>query len=501
MYCTQCGANLTEGQKFCTRCGSRTKAGQQQAPSSPEVISAPGSDSAIGNQPVRATEPTAEEIKTVPLQPCAEPDLRSVTVSPPPPTPQEEPPASVPETQQGAAPPAAAAPSHRLSGEVLDSSTSPQLEALQAGPPPPAMTTPAPTVGSTIPIPSQKTRAAPCDSGVQRKRSRIPWVWVAVAVMVVITVAAGAYFGVKYFHNSAPQQTGSPASGPAVQSGPSNSAQAGQETNPNGVPTPDAGEATAQPSQSVAVNPPAPPPTAGSKQTAKPEIGTARQAVAENQLSSARKQRPSLGFGATSRSAATVTAGVAPAAAPSEVSPSPQTPVLSTPATRPVPPPVARLKTDPASITEGQSVTLSWNTENATKVSIQPGVGSVPVHGSATVAPKTPTTYTLTAVGTGQSATSSAKVEVLPSGPSEGTIVWQGEVHGVSPVSIEGNHASIGTIVNGGLPGLPCTVRLESSNRATLQTTPDQWNGWKLIVLQIRGNGRVTVRLNWSLLR
>jgi zinc-ribbon domain len=503
MFCTQCGAKLTEGLKFCTSCGSRIKAEQQPAPSSPEVIPTSTPEPVIGSQPTTATEPMAGEIEKTPSQPGAEIDFESVTASPPPPpaSTQEEPPTPAPETQTGAGPTTPVAPSGQSSSEALDSSTSPQQEASQAGPPPPAIATP-PSADRTIPIPTQEAQAAPRDASAQGKRSGLRWVWVTVALMAVIAVAAGGYFGVKYFYNSAPQQTGSPASGPAGQSGPSNSAQAGQETNPNSVPTPNASEATAQPPRGVAVKLPAPPTRAGSEQTAKPEIKSERQAVAGNQPSSpSKKQGSSLGFGSTPRSATAALGGVAPAVAPPETSPSTQAPVRPTAATQPVSPPVASLRAIPASITEGQSATLTWNTENATEVSIQPGVGSVAAHGSVAVAPNTPTTYTLTAIGTGHSATVSAKVEVLPAGPSEGTIVWQGEVHGVSPVSIEGNHASIGAVVGGGLPGLPCTVRLESSKGVTLQTTPDKWNGWKLIVLQIRGNGRVTVRLSWSLLR
>jgi BON domain len=163
--------------------------------------------------------------------------------------------------------------------------------------------------------------------------------------------------------------------------------------------------------------------------------------------------------------------------------------------------PSAHLIAAPASITEGQSTALSWTTENANHVTIQPGVGSVSARGSVTVAPKTSTTYILDVSGLGGSAIARATVSVLPAGPSQGTIVWEGEVHGTSPVSIEGNHASIGTVVSGGLPGFPCTVRLENSKRAILQTSPAQWNGWKLIVLQVQGNGNVTVRLSWSLSR
>lgn len=176
-------------------------------------------------------------------------------------------------------------------------------------------------------------------------------------------------------------------------------------------------------------------------------------------------------------------------------------PTPQQPKPEPVLEPSAHLNAAPESITEGQSATLSWNTENANSVSIQPSVGAVPAHGSVTVSPKTPTTYFLNASGSGRSAIAKAKVNVLPAGPSQGTVVWEGEVHGTSSVSIEGSHASIGTIVSGGLPGVPCTVRLEKTSRAALQTSPAQWNGWKLIGLQVRGNGSVTVRISWSRLQ
>ena len=193
--------------------------------------------------------------------------------------------------------------------------------------------------------------------------------------------------------------------------------------------------------------------------------------------------------------------------------PAPQTPVVPEvnipspvpsappqPKPQPVLPPTARLTAVPESITQGHSALLSWTTENATSVSIQPGVGPLQANGSVRVAPRTPTTYTLTASGAGLFAIARVTVNVLPAGPSQGTIVWEGDIHGTTPVSIEGNHASVGTIVSGGLPGLPCTVRLESSHRAILQTSPAQWNGWMLILLQVGGSGTVTVRISWSLM-
>jgi hypothetical protein len=54
----------------------------------------------------------------------------------------------------------------------------------------------------------------------------------------------------------------------------------------------------------------------------------------------------------------------------------------------------------PNVIAAGSSTTLSWNVSNATSVTIEPGVGSVGLSGTALVSPATSTSYTLTATNT-----------------------------------------------------------------------------------------------------
>jgi len=71
-----------------------------------------------------------------------------------------------------------------------------------------------------------------------------------------------------------------------------------------------------------------------------------------------------------------------------------------------------------ASITEGQSVTLSWVT-NAATISIDQGIGSVTApSGSATVTPTSIGTlnFTLTATNSAGSNTDTVKITVLPVG-------------------------------------------------------------------------------------
>jgi peptidoglycan-associated lipoprotein len=89
------------------------------------------------------------------------------------------------------------------------------------------------------------------------------------------------------------------------------------------------------------------------------------------------------------------------------------------PATQPPPPPppptpTASLTANPDSIQQGQSTTLSWQTQNATDVSIDNGIGAVQPSGSKQVTPNESTTYHLTAKGPGGTQDATARVTVTP---------------------------------------------------------------------------------------
>jgi len=104
----------------------------------------------------------------------------------------------------------------------------------------------------------------------------------------------------------------------------------------------------------------------------------------------------------------------------------------------------------PDVVQKGQSVTLTWQVSNASKVNIE-GVGEVSTSGSKKLKPESNTTYTLTAVGEGGTQTVSTEVEVT-SGPlpvilftaapatvqvgQEVTLNWQ--VTNATEVDIEG---------------------------------------------------------------
>jgi peptidoglycan-associated lipoprotein len=76
--------------------------------------------------------------------------------------------------------------------------------------------------------------------------------------------------------------------------------------------------------------------------------------------------------------------------------------------------PTVKLTASPDFITAGQSSTLSWTSENATKLDLEPGVGSVQPSGSTSVSPTTSTTYTITVSGPGGNAVDTVRVTVSP---------------------------------------------------------------------------------------
>jgi serine/threonine-protein kinase len=94
---------------------------------------------------------------------------------------------------------------------------------------------------------------------------------------------------------------------------------------------------------------------------------------------------------------------------------------LATRSTTPQPPPalapIATLTANPTTVERGQPITLSWASENATDLDLEPGVGKVQAQGSTSVSPQDTTTYTLTATGPGGTQKATAPVTVTAPSP------------------------------------------------------------------------------------
>ena len=82
----------------------------------------------------------------------------------------------------------------------------------------------------------------------------------------------------------------------------------------------------------------------------------------------------------------------------------------------PPPAPTASIAVNPTSIQAGQSASLTWQTTNATDVSID-GIGAVQPNGSQSVSPADSTTYHLTAKGAGGTQEASARLTVTAPPP------------------------------------------------------------------------------------
>ncbi len=83
-----------------------------------------------------------------------------------------------------------------------------------------------------------------------------------------------------------------------------------------------------------------------------------------------------------------------------------------------LPAPTATLSVSPSTVLLGQSATLSWSSQNATSLDLEPGIGTVAGQGSIAVSPQSTTTYTLTATGSSGTATASATLTVTPPIPT-----------------------------------------------------------------------------------
>jgi peptidoglycan-associated lipoprotein len=95
-------------------------------------------------------------------------------------------------------------------------------------------------------------------------------------------------------------------------------------------------------------------------------------------------------------------------------------PVPAPPPPPPLPQPTASLTANPNSIQRGESTTLTWQTTNATDVTLE-GMGTVEANGSKQVTPTESTTYRLTAKGSGgtQEATARVTVAAPPAPPPQ----------------------------------------------------------------------------------
>ena len=84
-------------------------------------------------------------------------------------------------------------------------------------------------------------------------------------------------------------------------------------------------------------------------------------------------------------------------------------------------------------------------------------------------------------------------------GPSSGTIVWEGAVHGTEFVTIDNGSANKGALVSGKLPGIPVLIQPQNPKKVGIAGAPGPENKYQRVTLRVQGNGEMKVVLNWSL--
>jgi len=84
-------------------------------------------------------------------------------------------------------------------------------------------------------------------------------------------------------------------------------------------------------------------------------------------------------------------------------------------------PPTITLRADRPTLTRGQSATLTVTTQNATSVTIEPGLGIVSVNGSRQVTPTSSVTYVATATGPGGTTGDTVRLTVNEAPPPTAT--------------------------------------------------------------------------------
>lgn len=97
--------------------------------------------------------------------------------------------------------------------------------------------------------------------------------------------------------------------------------------------------------------------------------------------------------------------------------PPPPAPPVAKPSPPPPPAPSSSISVTPASITMGESATLSWTSRNASSCDIQPGIGQVNPQGSTVVKPAAQTEYSIVCKGEGGEARSATSIAVTSPPP------------------------------------------------------------------------------------
>lgn len=157
--------------------------------------------------------------------------------------------------------------------------------------------------------------------------------------------------------------------------------------------------------------------------------------------------------------------------------------------------PSVAITANPATISLGESALLTWESENAETILIEPDIGDVTGLDSYEVTPSETTTYTITATGPGGTATDTATIEVEDSNTppiidfrAEPAIIDQGGSASLIWSSVNGESA----FIDNGIGSVPIsdskTVSPNHTTTYTLTVTGPNGSTSEQVVVMVHGN-------------
>jgi hypothetical protein len=96
-----------------------------------------------------------------------------------------------------------------------------------------------------------------------------------------------------------------------------------------------------------------------------------------------------------------------------------------------------------------------------------------------------------------------AKTEesTTPVTQNSGLILWSGMLESGQTLTISGSQASTGSILRGGLPGVPIVLSVTPLELIGIQEAPGPTNGWARLVLRSRRKMHAVVSIEWKAIR
>jgi hypothetical protein len=84
-------------------------------------------------------------------------------------------------------------------------------------------------------------------------------------------------------------------------------------------------------------------------------------------------------------------------------------------------------------------------------------------------------------------------------GPSQGTLVWEGEVPGTDLITIQDGQADRGRLISGKLPGVAVIIQPLDEKRVAISAAPQPSEGYRRLVFRVKNKGKTRVTLRWAL--